>query len=64
MKKTLIGIVLIFTALACSSKKHYENSGECIICRKPTNWNSIGYCNKHYELEKEQILRGVAKTND
>ncbi len=62
MKKTILAPIILFAVLGCSSEKGFGNSGQCIVCKKPTEWNSIGYCKKHYDLKKEQTLRGVEYT--
>ncbi|HEU4791533.1 MAG TPA: hypothetical protein VFS71_17730 [Flavobacterium sp.] len=59
MKKLILGIILLFAIMGCSSKRDYVYSGKCTICGKETNWSSIGLCNKHYTLEKEHKLRGL-----
>ncbi|HSD08109.1 hypothetical protein [Flavobacterium sp.] len=63
MKEILLWSVVLFIITSCSSQQSYGNAGKCIICNKPTLYSSIGYCQKHFTLEKEQILRGITSVN-
>jgi len=64
MKKTILGVILLLAIMSCSSKRGYEYNGSCIICGKTTDWKSIGFCTKHYQSEKEQMLRGLKPNPD
>jgi hypothetical protein len=59
MKKKILFAKLISAVMGSSSKTEYEYSGNCIICGKQAHWNSIGFCDKHYSLEKELLWREI-----
>jgi len=59
MKKKMLVEKLLAAIIGSSYKKEFDYSGNCIICGKETMWNSTGFCNKHYTLEKEKVWREI-----